>query len=144
MILIFMSEEFLDLDLYILVMTFWTYVTKSFEVFVGYELQWYLKEPSTIPDPLIEDFKLTDFDPSLFYDVPPPPAQPVEGTRETEVIDLTSDTSRGLIRYPSLSFVFGVMIVHSVVVCIIGRKVVVSFYFRIYFLLPLYPREGFC
>ncbi|KAB1226074.1 hypothetical protein CJ030_MR1G000544 [Morella rubra] len=89
--LIFISEEFLDVDPYILVMTFWTYVTESFEVFVGYEPQWYLKEPPTIPDPLIEDFELEDFDPSFFYDVPPPPAQPVEGTGKTEVIGLTSD-----------------------------------------------------
>ncbi|KAB1225782.1 hypothetical protein CJ030_MR1G000384 [Morella rubra] len=72
--LIFMSEELLDVDPYILVMTIWTYVTESFEVYVGYEPQWYLKEPPTIPIPLVEDFELVDFDPTLLYDVPPPPA----------------------------------------------------------------------
>ncbi|KAB1199022.1 hypothetical protein CJ030_MR0G029111 [Morella rubra] len=90
--LTFMSEELLDVDPYILVMTIWTFVTDAFEVYMGYEPQWYLKEPPTIPDPLVEDFELVDFDPALLYEVPPPPALLVKGIRKNEVIDLTSDT----------------------------------------------------
>ncbi|KAB1199693.1 hypothetical protein CJ030_MR0G015624 [Morella rubra] len=94
--LIFMSEELLDVDSYILVMTIWTFVIDSFEVYVGYEPQWYLKEPPTNPIPLVEDFELVDFNPTLLYEVPPPLAPPVEGIGENEIIDLTSDTeSRG-------------------------------------------------
>ncbi|KAB1219157.1 hypothetical protein CJ030_MR3G008365 [Morella rubra] len=87
-----MSEELLDVDLYILVMTIWTYVAESFEVFVEYEPQWYLKEPLTIPVPSVEDFELVDFDPTLLYDVSPPPAPLAEDIGENKIIDLTSDT----------------------------------------------------
>ncbi|KAB1206592.1 Cysteine-rich receptor-like protein kinase 25 [Morella rubra] len=90
--LTFMSEEHLDVDPYILVMTIWTIVTDSFEVYVGYEPQWYLKEPLKNPVPLVEDLELVDFDPTLLYDVPPPPAPPVEAIGENEIIDLISDT----------------------------------------------------
>ncbi|KAB1219432.1 hypothetical protein CJ030_MR3G001085 [Morella rubra] len=90
--LIFMSEELLDVDPYILVMMIWTFVTDSFEFYMGYEPQWYLKDPLTIPVPLLEAFKLVDFDPALLYDVPPPPAPPVEGIGEKDIIDLTSNS----------------------------------------------------
>ncbi|KAB1222286.1 hypothetical protein CJ030_MR2G016167 [Morella rubra] len=90
--LTFMSKELLDVDPYILVMTIWTFVTDMFEVYVGYEPQWYLKEPPTNPVPLVEAFELVDFDPALLYDVPPPPAPPVKGIGENKIIDLTSDT----------------------------------------------------
>ncbi|KAB1221955.1 hypothetical protein CJ030_MR2G006991 [Morella rubra] len=84
-----MSEELLDVDPYILVMTIWTYVTKSFEVFVGYEPQWYLKKPPTVP---VDDFELIEFDSTLLFDVSPPPAPKVKDIRENKIIDLTSDT----------------------------------------------------
>ncbi|KAB1205730.1 hypothetical protein CJ030_MR7G028085 [Morella rubra] len=90
--LTFMSEELLDVDPYILVMTIWTFVIDSFEVYVGYEPQWYLKEPPTIPVPLVEDFELVDVDLALLSDVPPPLAPPVKSVGENEIIDLTSDT----------------------------------------------------
>ncbi|KAB1215603.1 hypothetical protein CJ030_MR4G001653 [Morella rubra] len=91
-----MSEEILDADLYILVMTIWTFVTDTFEVFVGYEPQWSLKDPLTPVVPLVEDLGLVDVDLVLLYVVPPPPGPPVESTGDNEIIDLTSDTeSRG-------------------------------------------------
>ncbi|KAB1209332.1 hypothetical protein CJ030_MR6G016565 [Morella rubra] len=43
--LIFMSEQTLDVDPYIVVVKLWTYVTESFEVFVGYKPQWSVEEP---------------------------------------------------------------------------------------------------
>ncbi|KAB1226231.1 hypothetical protein CJ030_MR1G023604 [Morella rubra] len=65
---------------------------ESFEVFVGYE-------PSLVPQgstctsvPRVEDFSLVDVDPALLHVVPPPPAPPVEGNGDNEIIDLTSDT----------------------------------------------------
>ncbi|KAB1218862.1 hypothetical protein CJ030_MR3G018261 [Morella rubra] len=88
----FYERGALDVDPYILVMTIWTFVTNSFEVYAGYESQWYLKEPPTILVPLIEDFELVDVDPALWYDVLPPPAEPVEDIGENEIIDLTFDT----------------------------------------------------
>ncbi|KAB1219822.1 hypothetical protein CJ030_MR3G009464 [Morella rubra] len=90
--LTFMNEQTLDVDPYIVVLKLWTYVTKSFEVFVGYEPQWYLKDPPASPVPRIEDFGLVDVDPALLHVVPPPPATPVEGNGDNEIIDLTSNT----------------------------------------------------
>ncbi|KAB1206352.1 hypothetical protein CJ030_MR7G018882 [Morella rubra] len=90
--LTFMSEQTLDVDPYIVVVKLWTYVTESFEVFMGYEPQWYLKDPPTPPVPRVEDFSLVDVDPTLLHIVPPPPAPPVEGNGDNEIIDLTSDT----------------------------------------------------
>ncbi|KAB1225212.1 hypothetical protein CJ030_MR1G025755 [Morella rubra] len=87
-----MSEELLDVDPYILVMTIWTFATDTFKVYVGYEPQWSFKEPPTIPDLLVEAFELVDFNPTLLYDVPPPLVLPVKGIEENEIIDLTSDT----------------------------------------------------
>ncbi|KAB1208002.1 hypothetical protein CJ030_MR7G002564 [Morella rubra] len=90
--LTFMSEQTLDVDPYIVVVKLWTYVTESFEVFVGYEPQWYLKDPPASPVPRVEDFGLVNVDPALLHVVPPPPAPPVEGNGDNEIIDLTSDT----------------------------------------------------
>ncbi|KAB1204948.1 hypothetical protein CJ030_MR7G015218 [Morella rubra] len=92
LMLTFMSEQTLDVDPYIVVVKLWTYVTKSFEIFVGYKSQWYLKDPFASPVPRIEDFGLVDVDPALLHVVPPPPAAPVEGIGDNEIIDLTSDT----------------------------------------------------
>ncbi|KAB1223005.1 hypothetical protein CJ030_MR2G007301 [Morella rubra] len=72
--LTFMSEQTLDVDPYIVVVKLWTYVTESFEVFVGYEPQWYLKDPPASL-PRIEDFGLVDVDLALLNVVPPPPAR---------------------------------------------------------------------
>ncbi|KAB1213273.1 hypothetical protein CJ030_MR5G009632 [Morella rubra] len=58
----------------------------------GYEPQWYLKDPPASPVPRIEDFGLVDVDPALLHVVLPPPAVPVEGNGNNEIIDLTSDT----------------------------------------------------
>ncbi|KAB1204893.1 hypothetical protein CJ030_MR7G015273 [Morella rubra] len=66
--------------------------TATTKVFVGYEPQWYLKDPLASPVPLVEDFGLVDIDLALLYVVPPSPAPPVEGIRDNEIIDLTSDT----------------------------------------------------
>ncbi|KAB1219615.1 hypothetical protein CJ030_MR3G011125 [Morella rubra] len=74
--LTFMSEKIFDVDPYILVRTIWTFVTDTFEVFVGYELQWYLKDPPAFPIPVVEDFGLVDVDPALLYVVPPSPMLP--------------------------------------------------------------------
>ncbi|KAB1200825.1 hypothetical protein CJ030_MR0G006184 [Morella rubra] len=89
---IFMSEQTLDFDTHVLVMKIWTYVTDTFEVYMGYEPQWYLKGPPLPPLPRVEDFGLVDVDPALLHIVPPPLAPPAEGTGETVFIDLTSNT----------------------------------------------------
>ena len=90
--LTFMSEEFLDVDPYILVMTIWTFVTDAFEVYVEYKPQWYLKEPPTALVPVVEDFELVELDPTFLFDIPPPPVPPIEDIGEYEIVDLTSDT----------------------------------------------------
>ncbi|KAB1209498.1 hypothetical protein CJ030_MR6G007272 [Morella rubra] len=60
LMLTFMSEQTLNVDPYIVVVKLWTYVTESFEVFVGYEPHWYLKDPPTPPVPRVEDLSLVD------------------------------------------------------------------------------------
>ncbi|KAB1223968.1 hypothetical protein CJ030_MR2G026919 [Morella rubra] len=88
--LTFMSEEIFNVDPYILVRTIWTFVTDTLEVFVGYEPQWYLKDPPAFPIPVVEDFGLVDVDPALLYVIPLLLAPPVKSTGDNEVIDLTS------------------------------------------------------
>ncbi|KAB1215641.1 hypothetical protein CJ030_MR4G023302 [Morella rubra] len=44
------------------------------------------------PVPRVEDFDLVNVDPALLQVIPPPPALPVEGNGDNEIIDLTSDT----------------------------------------------------
>ncbi|KAB1214838.1 hypothetical protein CJ030_MR5G018772 [Morella rubra] len=83
--LTFMSEEFLDVDPYIIVMTIWTFVTDAFEVYVEYEPQWYLKELPTIPVLVVEDFDSVELDSTFLFDVPPPPAPPVEDIGEMKL-----------------------------------------------------------
>ncbi|KAB1200554.1 hypothetical protein CJ030_MR0G006958 [Morella rubra] len=68
-------------------------------VFVGYEPQWYLKDPPAPPVPRVEDFGLVDVDPALLHVVPPPPAPPVEGNGDNEIIDLTSDTESEMTKH---------------------------------------------
>ncbi|KAB1205750.1 hypothetical protein CJ030_MR7G028065 [Morella rubra] len=97
--LTFMSEQTLDVDPYIVVVKLWIYVTESFEVFVGYEPHWYLKDPPVPPVPRVEDFGLVNVDPALLHVVPPPPAPPVEGNGDNEIIDLTSDTESEMTRH---------------------------------------------
>ncbi|KAB1206078.1 hypothetical protein CJ030_MR7G009307 [Morella rubra] len=90
--MIFMSEQTLDFDTYILVVKIWTYITDAFEVYLGYKPQWFFKGPPLPPLPCVKDFELVDVDPALLHIVPPPPALPVEGSGETVFINLTSDT----------------------------------------------------
>ena len=87
-----MNEQILNFDTHVLVVKIWTYATDTFEVYMGYEPQWYLKGPPLPPLSRVEDFGLVEVDPALLHIVPPPPASPAEGTREIEFIDLTSDT----------------------------------------------------
>ena len=89
--LTFVSEQTLDVDPYIVVVKLWIYVTESFEIFVGYEPHWYLKDPSAPLVSRVEDFGLVNVDPALQHGVPPL-APPVEGNGDNEIIDLTSDT----------------------------------------------------
>ena len=82
----------MDIDPYIVVVKLWIYVTESFEVFVGYEPHWYLKDPPASPVPRVEDFGLVAVNLALLHIVPHPPEPPVEGNEDNEIIDLTFDT----------------------------------------------------
>ncbi|KAB1224045.1 hypothetical protein CJ030_MR2G001319 [Morella rubra] len=81
-----------DVDPYILVRMIWTFVSNKFKVFVGYEPQWYLKDPPAFLIPVVEDFGLVDVDPALLYVVSHSPAPLVKSIGDNEVIDPTSDT----------------------------------------------------
>ena len=77
----------------IIVHNMFHFVTESFEIYVGYKPQYYLKELPTISVLLVKDLELVDFDSTLLYDVPSPlaPALPVEDIGKNEIIDLTFD-----------------------------------------------------
>ncbi|KAB1227057.1 hypothetical protein CJ030_MR1G014921 [Morella rubra] len=88
------AAKILDMDpyvVYVVIMKIRVWISDDFEVTMGHEPHWYLKDFSL---PSLEVFSLVDAPPEPIVPYPSPPTLLVEGSQSTpvdDVIDLTSD-----------------------------------------------------